>query len=116
MKEKIALLLAGLVAGALIASLVPAQAHHGADLRTLNRKVRRLQAKAQLMNSDGLYFGPVIGQQVLSLCADGSTATWEQVPVAGAEELRYLYDCTDEVSNRGQLRDRSRLILRSLER
>ena len=116
MKSNIALLLAGLVAGVLIASLVPAQAHHGDDFRTLNRKVRQLQAKTQLLDTQGFYNGLMASWQVLSLCEDGATAMWEQVPVAGAEELRYLFDCDTEVTNRAALRQHARDILQSLKR
>ena len=116
MKEKIALLLAGLVAGALMASFIPAQAHHGDDFRTLNQKVRRLQAKTQLLDPNGQYNGFLPSWAVLSLCEDESTATWEQVPVEGAEEIRYLDDCDTTITNREQLRDQARQILRSLKR
>lgn len=115
MKEKIALLLAGLVAGSLIAVFIPAQAHHGADFRTLNRKVRQLQAKTQALETDGIYYGPVFGWQVVSQCADGTNAVWEQIPVAGLEDFRYLYDCPPEDASRAQLRRQLRGVLQALK-
>jgi hypothetical protein len=115
LKEKIALLLAGLVAGSLIVSFIPAQAHHGSDFRALNRKVRTLQAKTQALETDGLYYGPVFGWQVVSQCVDGSTAVWEQIPVAGLEDFRYLYDCPPEETARKQLRRQLRGLLDALK-
>ena len=116
MKSNIALLLAGLVAGVLIASLVPAQAHHGGDFRTLNRKVRQLQAKTQALDTNGLYYGPIVAPQVISFCEDGATATWEQIPVAGFEDLRALVMCDEEVSSPQDVRQYARHLLKSLKR
>ncbi len=115
LKEKIALLVAGLVAGSLIASFIPAQAHHGPDFRALNRKVRQLQAKTQALETNGIYYGPVFGWQVVSQCADGTNAVWEQIPVAGLEDFRYLYDCPPEGTGRKQLRHQLRVLLDSLK-
>ena len=116
MKDKIALLLAGLVAGALLSALVPAQAHHSTDLQALNRKISKLQKKTQYLTTQGLYQGPIVGQQVISYCEDEAAATWEQIPVAGLEEFRYLYDCSDTAPARDEIRAQRKLLLRSFDR
>ncbi len=94
MKEKISLLLAGLVAGTLIGSLIPASAHHSDDFRALKRQVAQLRKKTALLDtSTGMYLGPVVSEQVLSYCEEGSSATWSQVTIEGLEDFRWINLC-----------------------
>ena len=89
--------LVGIAAGLLIgASIAPAGAHHGSDLQNLKQKVNRLQnkvsvlgQKTQNMDRDGFYLGPVLGNQVIGVCAAGSTAVWEPV----IEDITMIDDC-----------------------
>ena len=54
-KQRVALLLVGILVGAPVMMMLPVQAHHGADFRRLRRQVNVLKQKTQLMDRDGFY-------------------------------------------------------------
>lgn len=82
--------LVGIAAGLLIgASIAPAAAHHGDDLRKLKRQVSVLQKKTKYMDRDGFYLGPVVGSQVLSACSSGEAAMW----IPAFETYTWIDDC-----------------------
>jgi hypothetical protein len=76
MKQRIALLLAGVLVGALVMTVLPVSAHHGADLRSLRRQVNVLKDKTRLMARSGVYRGFIVDAQVLSGCGNGANAVW----------------------------------------
>ncbi len=108
MRQKIGLVVAGLVAGAVLMAVLPVQAHHGADFKTLKAQITKLKARTatlegqtQQLDAEGFYLGGIVGQQVVSGCPAGATATWEQIPVAGAEDFRWLDDCFPDAGRKG---------------
>jgi hypothetical protein len=118
MKQKLSVLLAGiLLGGVMIGAIGPVNAHHGSDVRKLNRSVERLQSrvkvlreKTQLIDRDGFYRSFISGFQVLSSCPDQSNAIWEQTNVP---DLRWLDDC---FTTRAELRAARRALVRSTGR
>lgn len=106
--KKVAWVLVGLLVGVLIATAVPVGAHHSRSARRLANRVERLEIqmaqmrnKTSLMDADGFYFGPVLGYQVLSECAIGTSATWEQSEVI--PELAQIDDCIVGQQKRAQV-------------
>jgi outer membrane murein-binding lipoprotein Lpp len=112
MKQKLALFLAGIVlGGATIGVTGPVIAHHGSDVRKLNRSVDRLQARVQALRGktqhidpDGFYRSFIFGFQVLGSCPDQSNAIWEQTDVP---DLMWLDDCS---ATKSQLRSAQRTL------
>ena len=120
MKRRLSLFMAGIVLGAvIIGALVPVNAHHGSDVRKLNRRVERLQervnvlrGKTQFIDRDGFYRSFISGFQVLGGCPDQSNAIWEQTNVP---DLRWLDDCVTTFTT-SELRAARRLFVRSMSR
>ena len=89
--------LVGIAMGLLVgAAVAPASAHHGSDLRNITEKVNKLQnkvntlqQKTSAMDTDGFYYGPVVGNQVIGLCATATTAVWEPA----VEDITMIDDC-----------------------
>jgi hypothetical protein len=105
MRRALALLVAGLVLGAILGSTLPATAHHN-DLKFKNRlskletKVSTLQAQMRTqqqktfwLDTEGNYGGLIISEQVLGMCAPGSTATWEVNGIDPTIEVQWIDDC-----------------------
>ena len=103
--------LVGIAVGLLVgAAVAPASADHGADFRTLSRKVNSLQKQVNTlklktadMNTEGFYLGAIVGNQVLGTCPTGSTAVWETL----GNEVTMIDDCvTAQTTQARQLRAR----------
>jgi len=87
--------------GLVVFAMVPVQAHHGDDFRSLKRRIARLEKETQLLNGQGFYRGPIAGNQVLSQCAAGATAVWEVSPFEG---LTMIDDCFTSQQQRSAAR------------
>jgi GTP cyclohydrolase III len=70
-------LLVGVLIGGLLFLTYPTPAASTSKrLKRLENKVETLQKKTQLMSKHGVYRAYIGGDQVLSLCPEGATATW----------------------------------------
>ena len=99
--RKLSLVVAGVMVGMIVASVVPAVAHHSPSYRRLANRVANLenrlydvegtlrshqtavtnlQAKTQFMDSQGYYTASVWDTQVISdVCQDGDDAVWRHL-------------------------------------
>jgi hypothetical protein len=98
MRRKIATLVAGVVIGASAMTVLPVQAHHSdrdmkRRLSRLENQVRVLQAKTVDLDTDGFFWGPVLGSQVIGACAAETPATWVYPP--GTTEFTWINDCLE---------------------
>jgi hypothetical protein len=77
MRKNLAVLLAGVLIGGMLFLAYPSPAATTAQrLRKLEGKVETLQKKTRFMTRQGDYRSFIGGDQVLSLCAEGTPATW----------------------------------------
>ena len=77
MRKNLAVLLAGVLIGGMLFLAYPSPAATTAQrLRKLEDKVETLQKKTRSLTRQGVYRGFIGGDQVLSLCDEGVTATW----------------------------------------
>lgn len=113
MREKVAALVAGLIIGALAMTVLPVQAHHN-DLkfkRRLNRlenQVSVLKQKTVDLDRDGFFWGPILADQVISVCPAGNSAVW--VSDGNAYGIGWLDPC-DGSQQQSQIRSQSRQTL-----
>jgi hypothetical protein len=85
-RQKIALLLAGLLTGGILVTALPVGAHH--NDRALKRRIKALEARTQLLDQDGFYAGLVEEWQVVSFdCVHGDDAVWADTGVQGVAFL-----------------------------
>jgi hypothetical protein len=87
MKQRVALLLAGVLVGALLMTVLPVSAHHGDDFRSLRRQVNVLKQKTQFMLRSGLYDSFIFDGQVLSECGDGTDTVWAPSQITDLRSL-----------------------------
>jgi hypothetical protein len=77
MRKNLAVLLAGVLIGGLLFLAYPTTAATTSKrLKRLENKVETLQKKTQNMNKRGFYLDFIGGDQVLSLCPEGTPARW----------------------------------------
>lgn len=107
MKQKIAWVLVGLLVGVLIVTAIPVGAHH--NDRKLKRRVTRLENQVQILraktvalDTDGFFYGPVLGRQVVALCPVDTSAMWTSD--GNTEGITWLQDCLDETQQRSVLK------------
>ena len=103
MKNKLAVLVVGLIIGVILGLMLPAGAHH--NDRSLKRRLNRVEnqvatlrnqmnvmaGRTSQMTNQGDYFGIIFGEQVISFCPAGSTAIWEEIDPT--IEVTWLDDC-----------------------
>ena len=90
MREKIVLLITGLLIGVFVMAVVPVQAHHGEDFRRLKNRVAALEKKTVKLNpQNGNYTGTIHGHNVWiqsTSCGPGAAA-WQTFSVSGWVQL-----------------------------
>lgn len=103
MKRTVAVLVAGLIAGAILGATIPAGAHHNDDrfknrlnrlensVATLKSQMTTVRNRTALLTTDGVYYGPLFGYQVLGFCTEGTTAMWEVSEVDAS--VQAIDDC-----------------------
>ena len=96
-KQKISLVMVGLLVGAMAMTLMPASAHHSTDQQRLQKQINGLKKSVQLLQAktvdfdeEGYFYGPVFGTQVVGMCQPGP-ASW--VHPEGVTEFTWVEDC-----------------------
>lgn len=103
MRKNLAVLLAGVLIGGMLFLAYPSPAATTAQrLRRLENKVETLQKKTRFMSRQGDYRSFIGGDQVLSLCAEGTTAKWfDEI-----DGITILDACVPESMSLSQVRQR----------
>lgn len=114
MRQKVVALIAGLIIGAVAMTVLPVQAHHN-DLR-FKRRLNRLENQVSILKQktvdldrEGFFYGPIMAEQVISLCPDGSSTVW--ISDGNAYGISWLDGCFSTQSEGGDTRSQSRQTL-----
>ena len=101
MRTKVAWVIVGALVGLMVATVLPAGAHHASSVDRLKTRVSRLesavrtlQRQTQLLDPEfGDYYGFVISEQVISRCDPGTTAVWEANTFDPSADIQWIDDC-----------------------